>query len=211
LYVPKTPPPHQTIVYFPGSNAIHATSSEDRTGHSFSHFLKSGRAVIFPIYKGTYERGDELDSDYPVETNFYKEHVIMWAKDLARSIDYLESREDLDTSRLAFYGVSWGGVMGTILPAVETRIQVNLLYVAGMLFQRALPEADQINYVGRVRQPTLMINGEYDFFFPVETAQKPLYELLGAPAEDKRYVVYPGSHSVPRTELVRELLNWLDR
>ena len=209
LYVPKTPPPHQTVVYFPGSNAIHATSSENRTGRSFSYFLKSGRAVIFPIYKGTYERGDELDSDYPTETNFYKEHVIMWAKDLARSIDYLESREDLDTSRLAFFGVSWGGVMGTILPAIETRIQVNLLYVAGMLFQRALPEVDQINYVGRVRQPTLMINGEFDFFFPVETSQKPLYDLLGTPEEDKKYVVYPGSHSVPRTELVRELLDWL--
>jgi len=97
------------------------------------------------------------------------------------------------------------------LPAIETRIQVNMLYVAGMLFQRALPEVDQINYVGRVRQPTLMINGEFDFFFPVETSQKPLYELLGAPEEDKRYVVYPGSHSVPRAELVRELLDWLDR
>jgi dienelactone hydrolase len=211
LYLPKTPGPHPAIVYFPGSNAIHKKSSEDRTGHSFSHFLKSGRAVIFPIYKGTYERGDELDSDYPTETNFYKEHVIMWVKDLARSIDYLENREEIDTSQLVFYGVSWGGVMGTILPAVETRIQVNMLYVAGMLFQRALPEVDQINYVGRVRQPTLMINGEFDFFFPVETSQKPLYDLLGTPAEDKKYVVYPGSHSVPRVELVRELLDWLDR
>jgi pimeloyl-ACP methyl ester carboxylesterase len=211
LYVPKSAPPHSTIVYFPGSNAIHNGSSEDRTGSFFSPFLKSGRAVIFPIYKGTYERGDELDSDYPQETNFYKEHVIMWAKDLGRSIDYLESRDDLDTSRLAFYGVSWGGTMGTILPAIETRIQINLLYVAGMLFQRALPEVDQINYVGRVRQPTLMINGEYDFFFPVETSQKPLYDLLGTREVDKKYVVYPGSHSVPRTELVRELLEWLDR
>jgi len=211
LYVPKTPPPHRTVAYFPGSSAIYAESSEDRTGQRFSHFLKSGRAVIFPIYKGTYERGDELDSDYPAETNFYKEHVIMWAKDLARSIDYLESREEMDTSQLAFYGVSWGGVMGTILPAIETRIQINLLYVAGMLFQRALPEVDQINYVGRVRQPTLMINGEFDFFFPVETSQKPLYELLGTPTGDKKYVVYPGSHSVPRVELVRELLDWLDQ
>jgi len=92
LYVPKTSPPHPTVVYFPGSNAIHASSSENSTGRSFLPLLKSGRAVIFPIYKGTYERGDELDSDYPTETNFYKEHVIMWAKDLARSIDYLESR-----------------------------------------------------------------------------------------------------------------------
>ena len=72
-----------------------------------------------------------LGSDYSEETNFYKDHVIMWAKDLARSIDYLESRDDMDTSKLAFYGFSWGGVMDSILPAIETRIQVNVLYVAG--------------------------------------------------------------------------------
>ena len=211
LYVPKTPPPHQSVVYFPGSGAIHTGSSEKLTGSRLSFLMKSGRAVMFPIYKGTYERRDELDSDYPEETNFYKDHVIMWAKDMARSIDYMESRDDLDTSRLAFYGVSWGGVMGTILPAVEPRIRVNLLYVAGLLFQRAFPEVDQINYVGRVRQPTLMINGEFDFFFPLETSQKPLHHLLGAPEGQKKYVVYPGSHSVPRAELVRELLEWLDR
>jgi cephalosporin-C deacetylase-like acetyl esterase len=211
LYLPKTPPPHSSVVYFPGSNAIHNSSSEKLTGSRLSFLMKSGRAVMFPIYKGTYERRDELDSDYPEETNFYKDHVIMWAKDLARAIDYMESRDDLDTSRLAFCGFSWGGVMGTILPAVEPRIRVNLLYVAGLLFQRALPEVDQINYVGRVRQPTLMINGEFDFFFPLETSQKPLHHLLGAPEGQKKYVVYPGSHSVPRAELVRELLEWLDR
>ena len=212
VFLPKdADPPYQTVVMFPGSNAIHKESSEDLTGVWFSYLMKSGRAVIHPIYKGTYERGDELDSDYPEETSFYKEHVIMWAKDLARSIDYLESRDDMDTDRLAFAGFSWGGVMGTILPAVEPRIKVNVLVVAGFCFQRALPEADQITYVPRVTQPTVMINGEFDFFFPVETAQKPLYDLLGTPEADKKYVVFPGSHSIPRAAMIRESLAWLDR
>ena len=39
----------------------------------------------------------------------------------------------------------------------------------------------------------------------------PLHDLLGTPEEHKRYVVYPGSHSVPRAELVKESLAWLDR
>jgi pimeloyl-ACP methyl ester carboxylesterase len=86
-----------------------------------------------------------------------------------------------------------------------------VLYVAGLCFQRALPEADAINYIGRVTQPTLILNGELDFFFPSETSQRPMFELLGTPAEHKKRLVFPGGHSVPRTEMIRESLAWLDR
>jgi eukaryotic-like serine/threonine-protein kinase len=172
---------------------------------------KSGRAVLLPILKGTYERGGDLKSDYPEETAAYKDYVIAWARDLGRSIDYLETREDIDAGRIAYYGLSWGGALGATMPAVEKRIKANVLYVAGLCFQRALPEADAINYIGRVTQPTLILNGELDFFFPSETSQRPMFELLGTPAEHKKRLVFPGGHSVPRTEMIRESLAWLDR
>ncbi len=211
LYLPKqATEPHRTVVMFPGSNAIHTETSESITGDRFSYLMKSGRAVMLPIYKGTYERGDELDSDYPDESSFYKEHVIMWGKDLARSIDYLETRDEIDLNGLAYAGYSWGGAMGTIMPAIEPRIKVNVLVVAGLLFQRALPEVDQMTYVSRVTQPTIMINGEFDFFFPVNSSQKPMHDLLGTPDELKKYVVFPGSHSIQRSEMIRETLRWLD-
>ena len=212
LFLPTaSKPPYQVVVVFPGSGSIQTRSSESLELGRFEFLQKSGRAVLWPIYKGTYERGGELQSDYPAPTTFYKDYVVMWAKDLARSIDYAETRPDLDVKRLAYYGLSWGGVMGAILPAVEPRIKTNVLYVAGLLFQRALPEADQINYVTRVRQPTLILNGELDFFFPPETSQKPLFELLGTPREHKKRLVFPGGHSVPRTEMIRESLRWLDQ
>ncbi|MFZ1683805.1 MAG: protein kinase [Candidatus Zixiibacteriota bacterium] len=203
--------PLQTVILFPGSLAIFANSVGPADFRRSDFLVKSGRAVMLPIYKGTYQRGDELKSDYPEETTFYKDHVIMWVKDLARSVDYLESREEFDASRLAYFGLSWGGAMGGILPAVEKRIKAVVLYVAGMNFQRALPEVDQINYVSRVTQPTLMLNGERDFYFPVETSQLPMYELLGAPPEHKKRLTYPLGHSVPRQELIKETLAWLDR
>lgn len=211
LFLPRDhEPPYQTVMVFPGSNAIHSASSDSMvSGRSFSRFLlKSGRAVALPIYKGTYERKNELDSDYPDESSFYKDHVIMWPKDLSRTIDYLESREDIDSERIAYFGLSWGGAVGAVIPAVEKRLRCNVLYVAGLLLQRALPEVDQINYVTRVTQPTIMLNGELDFFFPVDTSQRPMFELLGTAPEDKDY---PGAHSVPRTELTKETLTWLDR
>jgi len=212
LFLPaEAKPPYQVIVEFPGSGAISTRSSETLDLGRVDFLTKGGRAVIFPIYKGTYERGGELTSDYPDETAAYKDHVIMWAKDLGRSIDYVETRKDLDATRIAYYGLSWGGGLGSIMPAVERRIKANVLYVAGLGFQRAMPEVDQINYVGRVRQPTLILNGELDFFFPPETSQRPMFELLGTPAADKKRLVFPGGHSVPRTEMIKESLEWLDR
>jgi eukaryotic-like serine/threonine-protein kinase len=208
---PQGKPPYQVVVFFPGSGAISTRSSESLELGRIDFVTRNGRAVLWPIYKGTYERGGELTSDYASETTAYKDHVIMWAKDLARSIDYAGTRPDLDTGRLAYYGLSWGGALGAILPAVEPRVKANILYVAGLGFQRALPEVDQVNYVGRVKQPTLILNGELDFFFPAETSQKPLFDLLGTPAADKKRLVFPGGHSVPRTEMIRESLQWLDR
>jgi tRNA A-37 threonylcarbamoyl transferase component Bud32/dienelactone hydrolase len=212
LFLPKKgKPPFQTVVYFPGSGAIHTRSSENLEYARVDFFLKSGRAVIYPIYKSTYERGDELHSDYPTATNFWKDHVIMWAKDCSRSIDYLETRPEIDRTKIAYFGVSWGGAMGGIVPAVEKRIKVNVLLVAGLLFQRALPEAEAIHFLPRITSPVLMLNGKYDFFFPYETSQRPFFELLGTPKSDKRLIVYEGGHSVPRTQLVKEALAWLDR
>jgi eukaryotic-like serine/threonine-protein kinase len=199
------------VVMFPGSGSIAARSSASLDLGRIDFVQRTGRAVIWPIYKGTYERGGALQSDYPDETATYKDNVIMWAKDLGRSLDYVQTRPDLDASRIAYYGLSWGGAMGAILPAIEPRIKANLLYVAGLNFQRALPEVDQINYVTRVKQPTLILNGELDFFFPMETSQRPLFELLGTAPEHKKRLIFPGGHSVPRTEMIRESLAWLDR
>jgi formylglycine-generating enzyme required for sulfatase activity/dienelactone hydrolase/predicted Ser/Thr protein kinase len=208
---PVGKPPYQVTVVFPGSGAISSRSSASLDPGRADFLLKSGRAVMYPIYKGTFERGGDLHSDYPAETAFYKDYVIMWGKDLGRSIDYLETRRDVDAGRIAYYGLSWGAALGAILPAVERRIKVNILYVAGLNFQRALPEVDEINYVTRVRQPTLMLNGEFDFFFPPETSQRPMFTLLGTPVADKKRLVFPGGHSVPRTEMIKESLLWLDR
>ena len=38
-----------------------------------------------------------------------------------------------------------------------------------------------------------------------------MFELLGTPPADKKRLVFPGGHSVPRTEMIKESLDWLDR
>ena len=57
-----------------------------------------------------------------------------------------------------------------------------------------------------------MLNGKYDFIFPLENSQKPLFELLGAPAADKRHVTYDAGHvNLPRNQVVAEMVDWLDK
>ncbi len=213
LYLPKrSKPPFQTVVFFPGSGAIHLRSSKDLVRTDAIDFIvKSGRAVVYPIYKSTYERGDELDTDYPNTSAFYRDHVIMWSKDLGRSLDYLETRAECDREKIAYLGYSWGAALGALLPAMEKRVKAVVLGLGGLCFQRSLPEVDPVNFAPRITAPVLMLNGRYDFFFPVETSQKPLFQFLGAPKEDKRHVIFDTGHAIPRTDLIKETLAWLDR
>ena len=212
LFLPRNhKPPYQVVVYFPGSNAIYARTSANLEIGRVDFLVKSGRAVMYPIYKSTYERADSIQSDYSNTSVFYRDHMLMWAKDLRRSIDYLETRGDIDSTKIAYFGLSWGGWLGGVMNAVEPRIKAVVLYVAGLAMDPARPEADVINFLPRVKQPVLMLNGRHDHFFPVETSQKPFFRLLGTPQDKKKYVMYEGGHFVPRTQLIAESLSWLDK
>jgi eukaryotic-like serine/threonine-protein kinase len=207
-------PPYQPVVLFPGSAMLFVSRFDPRwisDYRDYSFVVKSGRALILPTYKSTFERQDGLQSDVTNESVAYKDHVIMWVKDFSRTVDYLETRRDMRSDRIALLGSSWGGFMGPIVAAVEPRIQAVVLNVGGMSMERSLPEVDQINYLPRVSQPVLMLNGEYDNYFPVETAQKPMFRLLGTPPDKKKMIVYPSGHLVPRVEFMKETLSWLDR
>ena len=212
VYLPKDKePPYQTVIFFPGSNAIYATEYNPESIWYIDFILKSGRALVYPIYKGTNERHDELNSDLPNQSVMYKDHVIMWGKDFSRTVDYLETRPDIQADKIAFLGWSWGGYMGGIIPAIEKRVKAVVLNVGGMVMNTSLPEVDQLNYLPRVTQPILMLNGKHDMFFPVETSQKPMYDFLGTAAKDKKRIVYEAGHLVPRTDFVKETLSWYDQ
>jgi formylglycine-generating enzyme required for sulfatase activity/cephalosporin-C deacetylase-like acetyl esterase len=219
LYLPgETEPPFQTVVWFPGSGAARLRPDTDpRDQGGIQHFVASGRAVFWPVVRGTYSRADadqppNMNTTWPKPTREYVEYVRSWVSEVRRSIDYLETRPEIDGEKLAYYGTSWGGRLGAIVPAVETRFKLNLLMLGGLASGTALPEVDQINYVTRITVPTLMLNGRHDPLEPVATAQLPMLRLLGTPDADKHHIIYEGhAHSLPRNERSRETLDWLDR
>lgn len=199
-------------MYFPGSNALLTRSSDNLGGMNYIDFvIRSGRALIYPIYKSTYERGDGLTTDVATPTSLYRDHVLQWSKDLGRSLDYLETRKDVDMSRLAYYGLSWGAALGAVLPAVEDRIKACVLFAGGFDYGKSLPEVNPVNFAPHVKVPTLMVNGRYDYFFGVEKSQAPMFRLLGAPEKDKRHVIFEAGHVVPRDLMSKQVLDWLDR
>jgi len=69
----------------------------------------------------------------------------------------------------------------------------------------------QINFAPRVTIPTLMLNGKYDCFYPLEATLLPMFRLLGTPSEQKRHVIFDSGHIPPQNQFAEEILAWLDR
>ncbi len=82
LFLPRrASPPWQTVVFFPGAMAtledqLDLANVED----AYDFILKSGRAFVVPVYKGTYERRDGFipGRNKPA---FFRDHAIAWSKD----------------------------------------------------------------------------------------------------------------------------------
>lgn len=216
LYLPKNvSPPFQTLIFYPGSYAVYAKDflheATDNVDAYFDYILKSGRAAVYPIYFRTYERNDGQTTHEAYKSHQYTELLIKLVKDFSRTIDYLETRSDIDTGKLGYYGHSWGGRLGAIIPAVEDRLAVNILVAAGFPDVKPYPEADELNYVSRVKIPTLMLNGRYDAIFPLDNSVIPFFKLLGTPEKDKRLCIIEAGHNFYKTDRTREILNWCDK
>jgi eukaryotic-like serine/threonine-protein kinase len=209
LFIPRdVPPPYQTVVYFPGSDAARLRSSRTLWIQWLEFLVRSGRAVVYPVYQQTYERR------VPVQPGqaWLREISIQRGQDVRRTLDYLETRPDIDKTRLAFYGVSLGAQLAPVYLAIEPRFRTGVLLSGGFETWTIPPETDPVNFAPHVRQPVLMVNGRDDFDLPYDTAQVPLFQALGTSLPDKRHTVLEGGHIPPRPqEVFKEILDWLDR
>ncbi|HJS73050.1 MAG TPA: SUMF1/EgtB/PvdO family nonheme iron enzyme, partial [Vicinamibacteria bacterium] len=208
LFVPKSAsPPYQALVYFPGSDAV-ATPSSQRLPLYLADFLvKSGRVLVYPIYKGTYERR----ITGPRGPNVLRDVLIQRGKDVRRAVDYLESRPDVDGSRVAFYGLSLGAQLGPVYLVIEPRFRAGVFFSGGFETWDIPPESDPVHFAPHVRAPVLMVNGREDFDLPYATAQLPMFRMLGTPPARKQHVVFEGGHIPPHpNEAIKAVLDWLD-
>jgi hypothetical protein len=221
LYIPRNfEPPYETIIYWRGAGAILFQSIDEEYLPAFDFIVRSGRVIAAPILDGTFDRDDEnfsinLDNiwgDAPNVGIRFRDFQIKWMQEVSRTIDFLETQPKFDLRKLGYYGFSWGGAMAPIILAIDDRIGPAVLNVGGFYpIWHFEPPGDPFDYVNRVQNPVLMINGEYDPIFPLETSQNPMFDLLGTDPAHKRIYVTASEHLVPRDILSRETLDWYDR
>jgi serine/threonine protein kinase len=205
-------PPFQTVVFSPSARVMFLTNSGVLGDTSFfDYVVQSGRAVAYPIYQGTYER--RLQGWLPGASQAMKLTVQRY-QDLARTLDYLDTRSDIDRSRIAYLGVSMGAAEGVIYTTLlQNRLKTDVLLDGGFFLDAPTPGRDQADFAPRLKLPVLMVNGRYDFSFSLDRAQRPLFRMLGTPPQDKRHVILDTPHDVRarRADLIAAVVPWLDR
>lgn len=198
---------------------------------------QEGYAVFAISLKYTNERkipGKDLASENIVRL---RDAVIQTVIDFRRGMDYLETRQDIDSRRIGVLGLSMGTIIGSVLFSVDDRIRVAGFGVGGadfevlashsvflgpafdlrkfgfteeMLRNVAAP-MDAVNFARLSKgRPVFMVNGRYDQIIP-PAAAKSLYEAFSEP---KHIEWFEGGHVPSMTvilSLVKDLLDWFKK
>ncbi len=134
--------------------------------------------------------GDRFKYDYDFDLTagyryWTRDIISQTVFDLRRAVDFINTRDELDHERIGYYGISLGGIIGTIFCSVEDRVKVPVIVLAGgnlnlMFGMDALSDdtkdylsiIDPINFVEMISpRPLLMINAENDDIVPPITSK----------------------------------------
>jgi dienelactone hydrolase len=192
LVVPPGKGPFPAVVWSPGLNGTRDDQTEDAPS-----LAKLGAASIV------------LGHHFPPiacasrDVATYVQEVV----DLRRAVDVLAARPDVDASRIAFVGFSFGSNLGATLAAAEPRFRALVLqsgmpyfsrwlrsWCAGRLsgkrldaYVRAMAFADAARYVPHARPAALLIqNGTRDTLRPRAELQI-LHRVASAPKTTRWY------------------------
>jgi len=210
VFLPRnSEPPYQTVVFAPGNDAFFLESSEHISDMHWLEFLpRSGRALVFPVVEGQYER----QTSGPATPITSRQQTIAMTQDIMRTVDYITERPDLDENAVSYLGLSYGAELAVPV-ALEKRFDALVLVGAALdpaWRGQTLEEAAPWNFVFRVTTPTILINGKQDAMHPYEEGQIPFFDAIDVPETDKRMIVSDAGHLPPFNEIIRHALDWLD-
>jgi len=202
--------PHSGEFIAPGTTAAFDPAAG---GVPLDFLLKSGWALAVVAFDGAYERQWSAERRQSMSSaERFRLRLRHWRAELGQTIDYLATREDVDARKLGWFGISYGAAGMLPLLAAEKRIGAAVLYSGGAGPRGDVPASEQeYNYLPRVTQPVLMLNGRYDIDAS-PGAQQALFELLGSSADAKKHVLFEAGHgNLPRFQVEKEALDWFER
>ncbi len=204
-------PPYEAIIVLGGGNVIRSLRMEEPRP-PLDHLVRSGRVLVEPVYDGTYQRNDGRTLQRLVGGG-RAELVSHWVQDLGRTLDYLTARDDIDETRVSYFGVSFGAASAPSLLPFEGRIRAAVFYSGGFGVAQGQESIDRtIGLLRRITIPVLQMGGEHDFTEPVDPYQVKFFEHLGTPPERKRLVVFDSGHQpLPLNGVMRETVDFLER
>ena len=201
------------IIVHPGANYYTTPPEIDDINpgeFSLDFLIKSGKTLIWPAWKGSLNRMPENVASNEDTLRRFRNQFVAWVNDTDKTLDYLETRNDIDTDNIFYLGMSYGALFNTHTLLFENRYKGAILYVGGS-FPTYPPLADGINHLPRIKTPFLMLNGEQDYLVP-KSAANFFYQFTGTPTEDKKIIFYDSGHwPLPRNQMIKETLSFIDK
>jgi len=160
-------------------------------------FAERGYVVIAPDWRGFGEREpnrewvregrDGCNVNYLAFGYFGYNLLALQIWDGIRTIDYLQSRKEVDPSRIGCIGLSFGGTMTTYLSALDRRIRASVIscYLNTIKWD-ALGDRGKANTCGAQYSPGLLLYGDIADVAGL-IAPKPLLIEMGE--NDKCFVI----------------------
>lgn len=191
-------------------------------GNSF--FSKNGYAVLrLDMSEHGERKGDFYDFDLTGPHKYWtREIVSQTVFDLRRAVDFIETQKNLDAKRIGYYGVSLGGIAGTIFCGVEDRVKVPIMALAGgqlnLLYgiksvtnktKEFTSIIEPLNFVKQIApRPFLMLNAKNDEVVPPMMPKL----LFKAAKEPKEIIWYNAKHrNAPLDSIYGDGLKWFDQ
>ena len=170
--------------------------------------------------------GDRFKYDYDFDLTdgfryWTRDLITQTIFDLRRAVDFIQTREELDPDRIGYYGISLGGIIGTIFCSVEERVKVPVIVLAGgslnLMFgmdalssdtRSYLSMIEPVNYVAKIApRPLLMINAENDDIVPPINSKL----LFKAAKKPKEIIWYPAKHhDIPIDKVYPDGIRWFN-
>lgn len=219
--------PKKSITRLPVIILMHGLGDHkavDYVEYGNSFFLKSGFAVLrIDISHHGNRKNEFYDFDLTGDYKYWTRNIIAQTVfDLRRAVDFIETREELDHKRIGYYGISLGGIIGTVFCGVEKRVKVPVIALAGgqlnLLYEENALSSEVKNFMSIIEplnfvkqifpRPLLMLNAKND-----EVVPPVMSKLLFYAANDPKEIIwYDAKHKdAPIDIIYGDGLNWFKK